>query len=339
MLAAALIAGPASAVVLDVDRDPVAALLPDSAAGPFAGVGTVSSAGFSCTGTAVGARLVLTAAHCLGDGDDSVRFRLPYGDAEPVEREGRATLHPDYAPGVAPFEQRRSPDVAVIEFDEPLPDTVPRASLPTGDASTLGTPFELVGYGESGTGETGSTPDTEPGKRFALNVVDQEPGHRGRFSADFDPPGAESLGHLEGTSGYGDSGGPAFAKADLVAAFADADGGPVEYMPVSGQRLLIGVVSYMSLPRDGQPFGTYGGSATWTALAAVAGWVAGFGADVALVPFADLVGCAFVDGTGSGTAVPAAAPVPLAPPAAFLVAGLGALIALGRRRRRTRDVR
>jgi len=332
LLAATFCAAPAWAIVLDINRDPAAALLPDSATGPFAGVGTVSAGGGSCTGSAVGARLVVTAAHCIGDGP--AHFRLPYSDAPPVERTGQATRYPGYLPDVSPFDQPRTPDVAVVTFDEPLPDPVPRAHVLAGEGSLLDTPVEVVGYGESGDGETGSLIGTD-GKRFALNVVDMESGRRDRFSATFNETATGGLGALEGTTGFGDSGGPAFLVPALLDAIAAAGDGPVDYLPLPGERLLLGVASYMSVPRDGQAFGTYGGSATWTSLALVADWIASFGPDVSLIPLAGACGVdpclPTADAPQGTTSAAAAAPVPLAPALGFLVAGLVALVGLRRR--------
>jgi hypothetical protein len=206
----------------------------------------------------------------------------------------------------------------------------------------LDTAFEMVGYGDTGDGRTGAVPDDEatPVKRFALNVVERESGQGDRFTAEFDPPGEGSLGPLEGTIGPGDSGGPAFVTDALLAALAEAGGGPVEYMPTTGERVLIGAVSYMTVPRAEQPFGTYGSGAVYTALWPLAEWIAGFDIDVTLVPTTSacgIVACRSSAGPGLTTGG-TAAPVPLGGSLGFLAAALVVLSAwTGRARARSRS--
>ncbi len=167
-----------------------------------------------CTATLIGARTLITAAHCVdgfGIGQTSVRatHALDVSDGlatheafDVVERR----LHPEWS-----FEDLSAAyngrDLALLRLDR-SPQVAPRSLGLRRLDDARGTPARLVGYGETAAGNEGR-------RLQAQTYIDRLPGDRIRFD--------QSDGR--GTCG-GDSGGPAFAALD------------------GGEERLIGVASF-----------------------------------------------------------------------------------------------
>jgi hypothetical protein len=221
---------------------------PNTAASPFAGVGSIqlvrgkNLAGLGGSAVAIGPRHVLTAAHVVdinrnghrdGADWDSIEFWLNLDTDSPVDRPDVIIpaaawyIHPDsFHPGNH-FNFFHD-DIAVIELSTPLPEGVPIYQLYTGDLT--GQTLHMVGYGRSGDGINGLTvPGSFTVKRVGQNVADHVEGQDDRdrpeaielWQSDFDHPtdaslnffGGPSLGNdQETTAGPGDSGGPAFIQ-------------------------------------------------------------------------------------------------------------------------------
>ncbi len=91
-----------------------------------------------CTGTAIGARVVLTAAHCVRDLDAAgLDVSSGTGLDGPYTRVLSARVHPDYVAGDA------SADLAVLVLDAPLASIAPTGSL----ALAAGATVRVVGFG------------------------------------------------------------------------------------------------------------------------------------------------------------------------------------------------
>lgn len=214
---------------------------PNTTDSPFAGVGSIlvstKKSTIIGTGTAIGPRQILTAAHVVDlnadgrvdarDGTQGVYFVLNYGENESHRiAVSQFDLHPDYTGFNHPAV---NDDIAVLTLAEDLPEGVPIYALPTTDLSSSAT-FTMVGYGRSGDGLRGYTTFANPTiKRVGENVVDgfygqddqDRPASNEVFRFDFDSPkgngplGGPTLGNdIETQLGAGDSGGPSFLVTD-----------------------------------------------------------------------------------------------------------------------------
>jgi hypothetical protein len=204
---------------------------------PFGGVGSITintrRSAYTCTGTPVSSIHIVTASHCIDinsdgksnskDGITGITFNI--NDAGTYSSRIAATrwvTHPDYTGFNRPSV---NDDIAIITLSQPIPATVPRYGLFTGNLA--GQTITMVGYGQSGDGINGYTVNASyTVKRVGQNVVDAfyaqddtaRPAANEVFRFDFDrangtngPMGGPSLGNqIETTLGGGDSGGPSF---------------------------------------------------------------------------------------------------------------------------------
>lgn len=179
-------------------------------------------------------RAVLTAAHVVA-GASTARLAVTFNteEGEKTRQVSEFLLHPNYN------DVDLTSDLALLWLAEPAPISAERYAVYRDD-DEIGQTFTFVGYGETGTGETGSSADSNPEpKRFqAANrfetdaaTLKAEPG----IALDWDPlPGEQlivdfdngrvehdaldqlmgipglGLGDQEGILAPGDSGGPAF---------------------------------------------------------------------------------------------------------------------------------
>lgn len=281
--------GPAGAVVLDAGRDAAEAVIANLTTEPLGGVGMVSDAAGVCSGTPVGRRLVVTAAHCIAPGNRRMRFDVPFEDAAPVRATGRAERFPGYDATRDPAEQLHVPDLAVIRLDAPLPDYVRTYAVLTSPTAPVGAAFEMAGYGLTGTGDTGGQVDgARDVKRRAFNEVDFVEEGRTAFGADFDGgrpgvanlTGSEGLGIHEGLPAFGDSGGPAFLVPGIVRDVVPGLDPSVRFDDPDAPRYLLGVSSFLDTYSAGQVYSSYGTTASWALVGPQADWIAQFGSDV-----------------------------------------------------------
>lgn len=209
-----------------------------NAGSAFGGVGSIeivhpTLGTFMCTGTAISQSHVLTAGHCFDvDADGSVdpgitgTFNLNDGsDFSSTHTVSSINIHPDFSG----FANGGNDDLSILELATPVPTSTTIYSVRPGPMAQS-EQLELVGYGQSGNGETGFTVTPSFSvKRSGSNeadlfVVDDEgSGVDEVYFFDYDEPtgtnagffGSTTLGNdIETTVGAGDSGGPAFVDVD-----------------------------------------------------------------------------------------------------------------------------
>jgi hypothetical protein len=190
-------------------------------------------------GTLIAPRWVLTAAHLTPDIEPGLMITV--GDA--AYRVDAVLVHPEWDGGPN--------DLALLRLDRDVSGVVParlyRDSLETGRV------LVLVGYGDTGTGLDG--PDTNDWQvRGATNRVDEATGHWLKMR--FDAPGDSQTTALEGVSGGGDSGGPAYLQQD-------------------GPEVLAGVSSGQSTRATGGKPGRYGVTEYYTRVSRYVAWIEG----------------------------------------------------------------
>jgi len=151
-------------------------------------------------GTLIAPQWIVTAAHGtpLMPGGQQLTIN---GEQYRVEN---IVVHPDYAPESPKFQQDH--DIALLKLDKPVKGVRPAGLYSKNDEVTNNVWF--VGEGLVGNGRDGLTGEPE-GLNHAQNLVDKTDEKWLYF--DFDAPGQDALS-LEGVSGPGDSGGPAFIK-------------------------------------------------------------------------------------------------------------------------------
>ena len=199
----------------------------------YPAVGRFGDAG---TGALVGDRWVLSAAHVIAGMRKDATFDL--GDRR-YRIEGRIT-HPDW-------KEMGASDIALVRLGESVEGIAPLRIYEKDDEA--GMPIVFVGFGGTGTGETGPQRPEDGVKRGATNMVDRADRHWLFF--DFDAPGPRAT-ELEGISGPGDSGGPAILDKD-------------------GVSYAVGVSVYGKPGARGR--GTYGAEEGYTRVSTHARWI------------------------------------------------------------------
>lgn len=152
-----------------------------------------------CALTLIDPEWLLTAAHCMA-GDGALPFDVVHMGSH--YRVNKVFVHPEFDPA-----NDEPNDVALVQLRDAIQDGRP-ASLYT-ESDETGQQVVFVGRGATGNGEQGlqRADDIE---RAATNTVIEATAEHLVFR--FDPP--DTATPLEGISGPGDSGGPAFIERE-----------------------------------------------------------------------------------------------------------------------------
>ena len=219
---------PAHALMAGSSPDsPGARIDPNTSTSPFAGVGSISIGGNTFSGTLIAPGYVLTAAHVAsGVAASSIVFNLNVG-GNLTQQIGASAIYIN--PGYTSFTSTHPADgdLAIIKLSQNVAIGTPSYDLYRGNLAA-GTTLTLVGYGDSGNGDTGLiTSSASPSvKRIGQNNADSFAGSldgslaKALYYFDFDGPtaatnlmGGGTLGNsLESSLTGGDSGSPAFIQ-------------------------------------------------------------------------------------------------------------------------------
>jgi len=197
-------------------------------------------------GTVIDSNWVLTAAHCAVEiqeklEDDEVHLITFAGVDYQIEE---VILHPEWM-------ENEAFDIALVKLDRPVKkgDIIP---VYRGE-NELDREVIVVGKGDIGTGKTGIQ-GNDGHLRAGTNRVEQATDYWLKWTFDDPAEQPERVTRLEGISGPGDSGGPAF-------------------MEVGDSLFVVGISSAQSTRNSGGVEGVYGVLEYYTRVSRYADWI------------------------------------------------------------------
>jgi len=262
-----LIAAPALAIMAGIPPDaPETRVDPNTANSPWAGVGAVLVDDAVFSGVAIGPRLVLTAAHVVGDLSPSrIRFQINASSTPVLIQARQVIVHPGFSGFNKP---NLNDDLAIIILDTTLPADVPTYSLNRTQPAP-GIELRMVGYGGSGQANgDGRVAANRSVKRVGGNhadlyVTDDDgTGLAEIFYFDFDGVGVQNF---IGAAGLGNS---------IESSMASGDSGSPSFLAASSPPVLFGVNTFL-FQFDGGPtdLGTLGTGGGGMVISTYAGWI------------------------------------------------------------------
>lgn len=193
-------------------------------------------------GTLIAPEWILSAAHVAETMEPGQRLITMNGDSVEV---GRVVLHPGWV------ENGRPEDLALIELVRPIDDAMVAAIYRGRDE--VGKEVVIIGNGDHGNGRTGPV-GNDGNIRAATNLIDDATDAYLTWAFDDPERVPERATPLEGISGPGDSGGPAFVR-------------------IGGELLLAGISSGQSTSETGGREGRYGVTEYYTRVSTYHEWI------------------------------------------------------------------
>ncbi|REJ93955.1 MAG: hypothetical protein DWQ35_09295 [Planctomycetota bacterium] len=262
LLLAAALGLPARSVWAIVAHDPLGVAGATDLGTPHTNVVSLFVPAGFCSGTLIDSTHILTAKHCTAGAAPSSMSVQFYLDNDGVADATYGVTAKAEAAGS--FSLLDGTDIAVLTLDAPAPAGVMPARIGFGDA--VGHTAELVGFGFSGIGSTGTTIGFDGQRKAVDNIVDfygapQGSGAGGAniFSTDFDSGSSNTLGFLgssptpldhEGTTAGGDSGGPLLIDGKI---YGVVSSGSTSNSPYGDISWWTGAGQHYSFIRDHAP--------------------------------------------------------------------------------------
>jgi len=266
LAAAAAMPQPAMAIMAGLSPDqPGSRIDPNLETSKWAGVGSVLYDANPYSGTVIGRRLILTAAHVVGDRDPSrIRFQLNLNGTPLILQASSVRVHPDFVNAGAV-----KGDLAVVVLSADLPGSVPIYTLNRA-APVAGTDITLIGYGRSCRADGLGCVDPDASvKRSGRNTADlfylpiapiDQTLVGKMFVYDFDATGVPSL-----------TGGPSLGNAIETSSASGDSGGPV-FLTASSPPVIYGV-NTVQIGVSGRPVSTAGTLGGGVLVSAYADWI------------------------------------------------------------------
>ena len=220
----------------------------------YASVGRVDSPAALGSGSLLAPQWVLTAAHVVEDATE-VTFTLNTA----AYTAAAWHLHPDWA-GAAGSEG----DLALIELTTPVWEADPAVLYTASDE--VDREATIVGYGQSGTGDTGAVPGTSGTKRAGDNVI-------GGLGSVYNYSDVFVLSDLDDPR-TGGTGKAAALDREYLGAPGDSGGG--WFVDVGGHTYLAAVTSFAFAPTDGFLNYDYDDVMGATRVSQYAAWIEGY---------------------------------------------------------------
>ncbi|MBI1322101.1 trypsin-like serine protease [bacterium] len=222
-------------------------------------VGMLSINGNTASGTLIRSDWVLTAAHVISNSAghfDLASATFNVGGQPMVA--SYAEVHPNWNGDLG-----SGFDLALVKLAAPSASITP-ASFRDAPAQLTGQSITFLGYGQGGTGDSGTIPDSAGVKRAGTNMLDTDGSILGMspyiYMSDFDS-GSSSDNSL-GTS----------TPTEFESVLAPGDSGGGVFMTVGGSTILVGVNSFVA-SFAGQANSTYGNIAGFVSIQPHIAWI------------------------------------------------------------------